>query len=303
MSNLNDKTEFGLEILISELYKVRYIIAATMLIVGVLSYSISLFIPNYYSSEAILFPRADNEESQEGGLSSISNVVGIDLGRESLSKVDISLEFLISRKFITGFIKKHQILIDLFAADGWNLEDKSIIYDNEIYDVIAKKWVRDVKLPKTVVPSDWEAYEAFLDILQVEENSEGFVIISIESKAPTLSQKWLSLIIEDINGEMKIRDQANLEKSLAFLNEKIAETSNANIRDIFYSLIEDQTRKMMMTESNSDYVLEILDPPVEAVTPIWPNRLLILVLSMIATLVVSIFVVLIRLSIKLGKIN
>lgn len=304
MKQKDEDMDFGLEKLISELYKARYYIISAILAAAVLAYAISLFIPNYYVSEAVLFPRSDSEEDAENNsLPNISSMVGINLGGESLTKVDIALEMLQSRKFLSAFIKEKQILVDLFTAKGWDVENQSIIYDQGIYDNNAKKWVRKVKFPKTVVPSDWEAYEELLKVINIEKESSGFIVLSIETRSPVLSKKWLTLLINKINEEMRLRDQLNFERSLGFLEKKVADTNNSSIRDIFYRLIENQTRKMMLTESRADYVLEVLDPPVEPVMPGWPNRMLIILLSVLSTLIISIFVVLIRISIKMGKIN
>ncbi len=299
MENINTNSEFGLKNFFVEIYKVKYIFIVAVVLVAISSFFLSALIPNYYKSESILFPRTDSEEEQGGGsLPNISSVVGINLGGESLTKVDIAIQLLQSRQFVNGFIEKHDILVDLFAVEGWDMASETSIYDDSIYDVNTEEWVREVDFPKTTVPGDWEAYEEFTDIVQVEEDSLGFVVLSVEFRSPVLAKEWLELIIQEINGEMKIRDQNNLERSLDFLYEKSNDTNNSNIRDIFYRLIENQTRKMMLTESNEEYVLEILDPPVVSIIPVWPNRLLIVVLSVLVTLILGVFSVLVKISIR-----
>ena len=70
-------------------------------------------------------------------------MAGINLGGGvAWTKTTLALEILKSRSFIEGFIDRHDILVPLMAAKGWNKETDTIIIDDSIYDAESKGgWV------------------------------------------------------------------------------------------------------------------------------------------------------------------
>ena len=92
----------------------------------------------------------------------------------------------------------------LMAAEASQSVTFELIYNADKYDVKTKKWLREVKPPKTVAPTPQEIYEAFLEILEVNHDPKsGFVDVSIEFYSPKISVQWVEWLIEDINEEKK----------------------------------------------------------------------------------------------------
>ncbi|MDA7568189.1 Wzz/FepE/Etk N-terminal domain-containing protein [Emcibacteraceae bacterium] len=263
-------------------------------IVGVLTFFILTFIPNTYVSTVMLTKSDSSEQtgsSNKSGLSAVGAIAGFDLGGAKDSNVYVAIEIIKSRKFAIDFVKKHNLEIELFAIKGWDGEN--YIVDNSIYDTSQKKWVRDVKPPLTAIPQDWEIYDAFSELLSIVEDENGFIIITIENLTPVIVKQWLEWIVEDINSIMKVREQNELERSINFLQTKLATVELQEIRQIFSSLLEEQTRKLMMTESRLDFVLEILDPPYEPAVPSKPKRLLIILPAIILSAILTGIIVII----------
>jgi LPS O-antigen subunit length determinant protein (WzzB/FepE family) len=70
---------------------------------------------------------------------------------------------------------------------------------------------------------------------------------------------------------------------------------------VFYQLIEEQTKNMMLTKVSAEYVLKTIDPAQVPEKKSGPKRALIVVLGTILGIILSIIVVLIRYFTKNNK--
>lgn len=292
MPNISEEDEINLLDLYQILKKKWLCFLLMWPIVGIIAFGILIFIPNIYVSEVFLTPSAHSQEDgpSNSSLSAVGAIAGIDFNDGQNADVRIALEIIQSRKFAIDFVKNHNLKIELFAIKEWDGNNYSI--DESIYDVAAKKWVRDVSPPKLPEPQDWEVYEEFSNLLTVNEDDDGFITILFEGKTPVIVQTWLEMIVEDINSIMRGRAQGELERSMEFLQQKLRTVELQDIRQAFARLMEDQTRKLMMTESRENFVLEVIDPAYQPVKPAKPQRLLIMLAAMVMfTILMGLFVI------------
>lgn len=293
MAEKVDQDEINLIELVLILKKYWYVVLSSGPIVGILTYIILMFVPNIYVSEILLSPRTMEEESKlSGGLSAISSFAGVKLGGSGDAKVPVALEIIKSRRFQVDFVQRRGLMVELFALKSWDGQNN--VYDDEIYDIANEKWVRDVKLPRTPKPQDWEIFEIFSEQLIVKEDDKGFIKVSFESRSPVLSKQWLTWMIEDINEYMRQREQKELKISMNFLTKSLQDVSLQNIRQVFFQLIAEQTKKLMMTESQKDFVFEVLDPAFQPVKAAKPKKLLILAAMMMLAFILASLSVIVR---------
>ena len=174
------------------------------------------------------------------------------------------------------------------AAEGWDDETGELKIDSDDYNVASKKWVRDVSPPKKTIPSLQEAYEEFLNILTVSQRKEtGFVTVAIEHYSPTIAKQWVDWLVKDLNSTIKRRDVAEAEQAIVYLNEQINNTSLAELRNVFFKLIEEQTKTIMLANVSVEYLLETLDPAIAPEKKARPQRSLIVILSMLLGVVLA----------------
>ena len=259
-----------------------------------------LSMPNVYKSQALLAPNEDAGASglaalasQYGGLASLA---GIDLGGGSTNKSDLGIEVLKSRKFITEFIKRHQLLVPLMASDGWDAESGELKIDSSLYDESANKWIRDVSPPYKTVPSDQEAYEEFAEnILSVTKNRQtGFVTVSVEHYSPSIASEWANLLIRDLNQTSMRHDVDEAEQAIEYLNTQSQTISHVDLRSVFFGLIEEQTKTVMLAKVSDEYLFRVLDPAVPSERLERPKRLqIVAVITLLAGALWLILVVLI----------
>ena len=299
-NNTRVDDEIDLRELWDTLWQGKFQIAGITAVFAIASVIIALMLPNIYRSEALLAPAA---ESQGGGLSALAgqfgglaSIAGINLSDGATDLTAVALEVLRSRRFVKSFINKHQLLMPLMAADGWDTVNDTLKIDNDIYDIENKKWVRSVSAPLKPKPSDIEAYEFFMeDVLSVSQDKKSsLVTIAIEFYSPSLAKQWVDWLVTDLNDYMRTKDLNNAERTISYLNEQLNRTSIANMQTIFFQLIEEQTKTIMLANVRQDYVLEVIDPAVVPEKEANPKRAMICVLITLLGGFISVIVVFVR---------
>ena len=256
--------------------------------------------PNIYRATTLLAPASEQGGAnglakmagQFGGLASLA---GINLGGGGTDKTGLALEVLKSRVFLEKFINKHQLLVPLMAVNDWDASKNLLVYDEELYDLSSQTWLREVKAPKSRHPSSWESYKAFRNILTVATDKEtGMVLLAIEHYSPEVATQWLSWLVSDINNTMREQDKDEAQRSIDYLTAKLKETQLADMQTVFYQLIEQQTKTIMLAEVSQEYVLKTIDPANAPEEKAKPKRALIVVLGTMFGGVLSVLIVLVR---------
>lgn len=283
--------------LIGRFWAGKWIIGGIALGCAVIAAGISLLLPNVYRAEALLAPRSDQGFGTLSSLSAqygdLASLAGISLGTPQVDRADLGIEILRSRKFIGEFILRHDLLVPLMASTGWDAANDSLRIDPDDYDVETNRWVRDVDPPKSVVPSLQEAYEEFQDIFSVSQNNKtGFISVSIDSYSPSVARQWVDWLVEDINSAIMQRDVKEAEQAIAYLEAQIENTSLAGLQTVFFSLIEEQTKVVMLANVSDEYLFETIDPAVVPEEKYRPSRVLVVLFAGLLGGIVGMFTVL-----------
>lgn len=141
-----------------------------------------------------------------------------------------------------------------------NLEDKYILLP-EIY---SKDWNKIEYKWKGGNIKDIEDLRSYLSKnLYVEDDIEsGFVDISILTNDKYLSQKILSALIDGINSFEREKFKISANKVISAATDKLNKKNNTSFNNETYSrLIETESRKLLLSETQDDYYLKVLDPP------------------------------------------
>ena len=304
-NNLAEQPTFDDEIDVRELFMVLWenkltIILGTALS-ALISVSVALYLPNKYTSEALLAPRAEGGAggtlgqlaSQYGGLASLAgiNIGGLGEG----GKAAIAIEMLKSRDFFGEYLYDH-VLVDLMAAEGWDRALDQSILDPSIYDGATLTWVRDVGPEFQIKPSVQEAHDEFVEsTLSVSEDKQtGFVTVAVTHYSPSVARDWVLLIVNGVNNAVRARDVEEAENSIAFLNEQRQKTSLVSLTEVFAELIEQQTKTVMLAAASEEYVFQIIEPPIVPELKSEPSRALICILGVLFGGLLTVIVVLIR---------
>lgn len=299
--------EIDLRELFIALWKGKWIIILSTMVFAAGAVAYALYLPNIYRSDVLLAPA---ESSGSGGLSKmaaqyggLASLAGINLGGGSSSQTDLAVQVLKSRQFIDAFIQKHDLLVPLMVSKGWDLGANKLVYNAEVYDQTSGKWLREAKGLRGSIPTAQEAYEQFSkEVLAVSQDKEsGLYTIGVSFYSPYVAQQWASWLVEDINQVMRERTIAESTQNLNYLNEQLSKTAVADMQSTFYTLIEEQTKSLMLAEVQEEFIFKVVDPAVVPELKAKPKRALIAVLGTLLGGMLGVAVVLVRFAFRKEK--
>ena len=289
--------EIDLRELFSVLWQGKTSIVLGGLLGAILSVGYALSLPNIYTAEAVMAPKAEGSglSGLAGQFGGLAGLAGIDIGGEEASKTQIALETLKSRSFFAEYMYEGS-LVALMAAEGWDRESGKIIVNEEIYDPSSQKWIREAQLPFKKKPSVQEAYEVFISdhLVVAEDQKTGFVTLAVKHYSPSLARDWVLAVLRGIEASIRDKEVREAERSIAFLKAESAENSLISLNEVFASLIEEQTKKIVLANASEEYVFEVIEPPVAAELKSEPKRALICILGILLFGMLSVLYVLIK---------
>jgi len=119
------------------------------------------------------------------------------------------------------------------------------------------------------------------------------VTLAFEHYSPTIAKQWVDWLVQDINATVMRQEVDEAEQAIEYLNKQIMATSLADLQNVFFRLIEEQTKTVMLANVSKEYLLKTLDPAVAPEKKAKPMRVLIVLLSAILSGFLALLVVLI----------
>lgn len=289
--------EIDLRELFSAIWQGKWIIIVTTFLFSIASVFYALSLPDIYKSEVTLAPVSEESGLKiPGQLGGLAALAGVNLGgMGGGDKTSLALEILKSRDFIGRFIEQNDLYLPIMAVNGWSrLEDK-LLWNPKVYNEQTQQWIRKVNAPFQPKPSILETVEEFKKLFSVsQDKTSGMVKLSVEHFSPYIAKNWADSLVRSINEEMRTRELSEAQRSIAYLNQQIAQTNLADVRSMLFSLIEEQTKTLMLANVRDEYVFKTVDPAVAAEKKAKPKRALIVILAFMIGSLLSMMFVLIR---------
>ena len=200
-----------------------------------------------------------------------------------------------SRGFIEEFISENNLAVEVFAAKGWDMASNQLDIDSDLYDVGSSQWVRDIPKGKVLVPSGWELFKKFSEMFSVSDDKKtGMVSISVEYFSPQLAKEWVDRLVIGINQHMQSRKLEKVNINIQYLEAQIEKTSIAEMREVFYTIIEEQIKSKMLAEASPEYAFVTVSPAMVPEEKSQPKRALICILGTLLGGMLSVLWVLVR---------
>lgn len=302
MSSVNDSDEIDLRELWNAIWEGKWFVLSITFILSVSSLLYALSLPNIYKSTVILAPASSSSSGQlsklAGQFGGLASLAGINLDGGGVdNKSMIGLEVLKTWGFLEKFIEQHNIEKEIFAATDWNRLSNKLSFDEDIYDPTSNKWVRefDPRKGEAAEPSSWELYEEFSKMIKVTEDKDsGLFKLSVEHISPVLAKQWVDKLVIAINNHMRVKDEAEAKKSIAYLKKKAEETNLAQMQSVFYQLIEEQTKTLMLAEVSDEYVFKTISEAKVPEEKLSPSRALICILGFLLGVFVSVVILVVK---------
>ena len=215
----------------------------------------------------VLLSTADEEGNNLGRManqfSSLARLTGVNLGGGGgQDKTATNLAILTSRKFI----EQHVVGRDL----------RPIIF-SDLWDKKENKWINNSE------PTAGQTYkyvsENIIDV--ITDRRTGLIHFTVEWNDPILAATWANNMINDLNNHIRKQAIEEIEKNIFFLQEQSNLTSQVNAQSIMFSLIEEQTKNIMLANVREEYAFKVIDPAVIPEMKVKPKRKNILILGII----------------------
>jgi LPS O-antigen subunit length determinant protein (WzzB/FepE family) len=289
--------EIDLRELFAVLWAGKLKIIAITAIFAVASVIYALSVPNQYKATALLAPA----QSDGGGLSGalgqlggLASLAGVSLGGGESGEAQIAQEIMKSWSYIEGFIADNNIAVEVYAAEGWSKGSNTLEINNDAYDVGANEWLVEDESGAIGAPSSWKLFESFNQMLSVSEDKKsGLVSVSIEYFSPQIAKQWVDMYVESINRFMQQRQIDKVTRNINYLQEQIEKTAIAEMQEVFYTIIEEQTKNKMLAEASPEYVFVAVGPSMVPELKSQPKRALICILGTLLGGMLSVLLVLI----------
>lgn len=285
--------EIDLKLLFDIVWRGRWIVLcfAFFFSMGSIFYALSL--PDQYTAKVILAP----SQSESGGMNGIAaqygglaSLAGINLGGSSSNRLEQAVEVLNNWPFLDDFVRRHELAPYIMAVEKWDRDLDDLQWDRKLYNEITKTWmIQDDG--KDMSPSSYQIYKRFSKMIKASLDAKsGFMFLEVESVSPQLSYEWVNLLVHDINQHFQQIDINESRKNIEYLKEKISETSVSEMQAVFYSLIESQTKSLMLAEVGEQYLVKVIVPAMLPEVRSRPNRVLICSLGIFLGICCGLFI-------------
>lgn len=302
--SLNQDDEIDLRELFVTLWRGKWIIIATTILFAAAGVFYALSKPDIYQASVLLAPAQSegNSGSISGQLGGLASLAGINLGSGGSNKTVMAKQVLQSRAFLTDFIHRHDLSVPLMATEGWSMEKLDWVINPEVYNQQTGEWLNDED-GKSQKPTDWDLVKRFKEgHLSTSENQEtGMVTVNIKSQSPPVAKQWAEWLVHDINEHMREQDVKDAEARIDYLEEKLNETNIAGMQQVFYQLIESETRTVMLANAQNEYIFKTVDPAVVPQEKSEPKRALIAIVATMLGGMIGVFIVFVIAFIRSNK--
>ena len=116
--------------------------------------------------------------------------------------------------------------------------------------------------------------------------------MSIEYYSPLIAKQWLDMYVAAINAHMQQRQMEKVTNNINYLQAQIEKTSIAEMREVFYTIIAEQTKNKMVAEASPEYAFVAVSPSMLPEVKSQPQRAKICIFGTLLGGILSVLLVL-----------
>lgn len=279
---------------ISLIWKQKKLVMVIVVIFSIASVVISLTLPNVYraSSTVLAVDSGSQMSSVASQLGGLAAMAGLNLKGGNVDKVTLAIQIINSRQFQLNFIKNHNLKPMIMAVSHWDEELDQPVYLEDLYENEEGRWIQDEN-GQSKEPTGWETYEVFSKLVQIEKmKANNFYQIGFDYYSPREAARITNLIISDANETVRKLDQEKSQKNIDYLTKQLEKTNLTNMQVVFYQLIEEENKTLMLSQAQDEYIFSTIDPAVTPEYRLKPKRALLCIAGATLGGIFSIFIIL-----------
>jgi hypothetical protein len=183
-----------------------------------------------------------------GGLASLA---GVDIATGGLGNMQTAAAVLESHHLAEEFIRRNGLLPELKRASSRN-------------------------------STLWRATEFFKKgvLTIVKDQRKGVTTVTIQWTDPATTERWANGYVALANELLRNRALEEATHNIAYLNEQLAKSNDVELRKVMYSLIENETKTLMLANGRREYAFQVVDPAVTPELKAGPHRLILTLIGL-----------------------
>lgn len=302
MKILQDKNNSYDELDLKEVFNViwsgRVLISTITFLFLMVSVVFALSLPNQYRATAIVTPVLGGGGAVSGVLGrfgGLASLAGVGVGGAAQNEALIARHVMQSRGFIEKFIHDYDLGVKIYAASGWDKKTNTLKYDSSVYNKTDSSWIGDNAEDVVSAPSDWKLYRKFSGMFTiVDDPANGVISVSVEHYSPHVAKELVDKLIAGINDHLKEQKLARVNLNIHYLEAQIEKTPITEMREVFYSVVEEQIKSKMLAEASPEYAFMTVSPAMIPELRSRPMRTLICAIGAFTGLLIGTVLVLFR---------
>jgi uncharacterized protein involved in exopolysaccharide biosynthesis len=242
----------------------KLIIIATTLAGGLISLYMALTAVPVFRAEVQVALVTNGNLGAAAGLANqfggLANLVGLNLAGGGTDTARESQGMLNSRKLVEEFVVRNKLIPVLF--------------------------------PKQKPPTLWFAVRYFRDnLLSIREDKRtGLTAVAVHWTDPEIAARWANEFVGLANELLRARAIAQSKASVEYLNSQLENTNVLEVQRVMYSLIESETKTLMLANAKPEYAFTTIDPAVKPEVKYSPRRTLMVLLGLTAGGVIGLLI-------------
>jgi uncharacterized protein involved in exopolysaccharide biosynthesis len=272
-----DQDAISLKELVQTLWRGRMLVFCFAVLVTLGVGVLAFVLPKRYVASIIISPVADSSSSgQLSNVTSLLSEVGGLAGLTGLStagsdqKVE-SVAVLQSEALTERYIQANDLLPVLDDGRG---KIKTLWRANEYFG----KKIRSVKT----------------------DTKSGLITLAINWKDPKIAAAWANGLVKMTNDYLRGKALDESERHVTYLSDQASKTDVVGVKQVIYSLLQNEISKSMLARGREEYALKVIDPAVAPETPTSPKPSLWILGAFLGSLVFSVLVAFVRVAWSLG---
>lgn len=241
----NQDDEIDLIAFLRVLWRLKYVVVITTVLFGLGSVYIALTATSIYRADVVVAKTSNTGMTGAASLAGqLGGLVGVNFKQGGPGTETQAI--LKSRRLAEEFIKRSDFLKEL-SPDGAD------------------------------PPTLWHAVKQFRELVLTirEDATTGITTVSINWTDPAIAARWANGYVSLANNLIRTRALEESEQNIKYLKEQIAQTNVVALQNVMYSLIETETKTVMLANARAEYAFTVVDPAVAPEVRTRPKRKLI----------------------------
>lgn len=249
MKTVHDQNgELSLGDILESIWRKRLLVLGITLAGTLVGGVSALIVPKKYTASTVVSPVSSSSAGQTGALGSVASQLG---GLAALAGLSASGD---SKKVETIAVLQSETLTESFIRDRDLLP---LLFDDK-WDTAARSWK---KMDARDIPTIWKGAQYFKrKVRSVNVDSKtGLVTVTISWVDPTIAAKWANELVRMTNDYLRKQAIEASERNIAYLNQQSSKTDALGVKQVIYSLLQNEIDKEMLARGNEEYALRIVD--------------------------------------------